>query len=66
MNYNNREYESKEDRIYKYIHRLNEEGYSIDDICERIKTLPRWKTIDIIQKIEGRKYAAKERRGVRV
>ena len=58
----NMNYESKEDRNYKKVHALYSKGYGIDEICSYMKSLPRWKTIDIIQKIEGKERAYKERR----
>ena len=57
-----RNFETKEDRNYKKVHALYSKGYSIDEICGYMKSLPRWKTIDIIQKIEGKERAYKERR----
>lgn len=60
-----RNYESKDDRIYRAIHAMYKEGRSIDEICQRMRSLPRWKTINYIQIIEGRERAFKERKGER-
>lgn len=49
---------------YDDIERMDEKGYSIDDICIRFRSIPRWKIIDTLQVIHGKrdKRKAWERR----
>lgn len=55
----------QKDFNYKKVHAMYSKGYSNEEICRECPNLDTWEVLDIIQKVEGRRKQAEERRQAR-